>query len=170
MKNKKTIQSVFETRAKRMADNASIGSLSGKQTADREVKLFPSYTIKSSVGIWIASIYFVKSGVLYCKVNGETRQEADTNAKRIVECVNAMAGIKNTAEWMKAVRNMAGADMVLGEKMFDAVSALQKQNEELMDAIKVLTEEVEKRGSTTVTKDSFLHSIFSNLLKQAEKK
>lgn len=135
----------------------------------KKLKHFPTYTIKSSVGIFVASIY-TDSGTLFCKVNGDTKQEADTNAKRIVDCVNAMAGIKNPAEWMSAVRKLAGADMVLNKKMFSSIKTLQEENEQLLDGIEMIDEHINRTGQITITKGSTLDTALKLILKNAGKK
>ena len=97
----------------------------------KTLKHFPAYTVKSSVGIFIASIY-TDNGTLFCKVNGDTKKEADTNAKLIVKCMNG--------------------------------------HDDMLDGIKTITEEIDKRGKITITKGSVIDTTLKLILKNVGKK
>ena len=55
--------------------------------AKSKLVIFKNYTAQHSTGVWLTPIYY-QNGTLFCKVNGDTKQESLTNAKQIVKVMN----------------------------------------------------------------------------------
>ena len=67
-----------------------------------------------------------------------SEKEAEANAKRIVDCVNALEGIENPKEWVDVMRDRKVTDAMIDERyqLRARVAALEDGLKELFEAAK----------------------------------
>lgn len=79
----------------------------------------------------------------------------ESNAARIVACVNAMAGIDDPETWMKTTKEVLEGNLKLQANWSNVIEQLRQDSDELLSALKNERHNMLKRGVTVENADSF---------------